>query len=177
MSMKQETDGHAADNLALASVLVGSLPRTLMTQEAPTRYTVEAVFTRRPGGDEVRGLLGPETREILASSGYPNVALVVSDRRLEIHNTNLEELREGLARVLAMRLAEISELTRSAKEASASSARSVAARELERVAAVTELAEMVSFAIPPMPDDGADQRARTYRSQIEAWSGTTSAPR
>ena len=77
--------------LGLGSVLAGSLPSALMTADAPVRYTVEAVFTRRPQREEVVELLGDETREVLIRSGYPAVELTVSDRRLEIGRASCRE--------------------------------------------------------------------------------------
>src|SRR6478736_1387528 len=108
METQTRTSGIDVAALGLGSVLVGSLPAALLTDHAPERYTVEAVFTRRPERDEVTEILGIETRDRLARAGYPTVEVTVSDRRLEIANTNLEELRDGLAAVLADRLAEIS---------------------------------------------------------------------
>jgi len=99
------TTSSASAPLGLGSVLVGSLPSALMTADAPARYTVEAVFTRRPQREEIAEILGDETRETLVREGYPTVELTVSDRRLEIANTTLEELRDGLGSVLAERLA------------------------------------------------------------------------
>lgn len=170
MSAYSHDEAASGRNLGLDSVLVGSLPAGLMTDDPPPRYTVEAVFTRRPGKEEVRDVLGESTRELLAHSGYPDVELTVSDRRLEIHNTTLEELRDGLAELIALRLAEISERIRSEKEASDDSARTFAARELERAAAVATLAETVVFTAPRVEGDAARQRAEAYRAQIEGWS-------
>ena len=108
MEMQASTSGADVAALGLKSVLVGSLPAALMTDDEPDRYTVEAVFTRQPDQDEVAEILGPGTRSVLANAGYPGVAVGVSDRRLEITNTSLAELRDGLAEVIADRLAEIS---------------------------------------------------------------------
>ncbi|MGZ0069036.1 hypothetical protein [Microbacterium arborescens] len=170
MSANTHDAAFSGGNLGLDSVLAGSLPAGLMTEDPPARYTVEAVFTRRPGKEEVRDVLGESTRELLAHSGYPDVVLTVSDRRLEIHNTTLEELRDGLAQLIALRLAEISEQVRSEKEASADSARTFAARELERAAAVAALAATVTFTAQPVEGAAAHQRAEAYRVQIEGWS-------
>ncbi|MDF2919300.1 MAG: hypothetical protein K0S70_3517 [Microbacterium sp.] len=170
MSANTHDEAFSGGNLGLGSVLVGSLPAGLMTEDPPARYTVEAVFTRRPGKEEIRAILGGSTRELLEHSGYSDVELTVSDRRLEIHNTTLEELRDGLAELVALRLAEISERVRSEKEASDDSARTFAARELDRAAAVAALAETVVFTAPPVEGDAARQRAEAYRVQIEGWS-------
>lgn len=144
-----ETQTHRSDSsdgvLGLGSVLIDSLPAELMTADAPARYTVEAVFTRRPDQDEVRGILGSETRVALARAGYPAVELTVSDRRLVIANTSLEELRDGLSQILAERLAEISAGVRSRRDAAAVRVQHAAETEHDRLAAVTALAESVRF--------------------------------
>lgn len=170
MSAYSHHEAPSTHNLGLDSVLVGSLPVGLMTEDPPARYTVEAVFTRRPGKEEIRDVLGGSTRELLAHAGYPDVVLTVSDRRLEIHNTTLEELRDGLAELIALRLAEVGERVQSEREASADSARAFAARELERAAAVAALAATVTFTAQPVEGTAARQRAEAYRVQIEGWS-------
>ncbi|MEV4687984.1 hypothetical protein [Microbacterium sp. LWH3-1.2] len=145
MKTQTRTSGVDAAPLGLGSVLVGSLPAALMTEDAPDRYMVEAVFSRRPEREEVTAILGNETRDCLTESGYPTVEVTVSDRRLEIANTNLEELRDGLASVLADRLAEISAVVRATREAAAFRFAEAAASENERATAVTALAASVSF--------------------------------
>jgi len=131
--------------LGLSSVLAGSLPAALMTADTPARYTVEAVFTRRPQREEIVEMLGDETREILVRSGYPAVELTVSDRRLEIANTTLEELRDGLGTILADQLAAISDRALERRAAAALRDERAAEAERERAAAVVALAASVSF--------------------------------
>src|SRR6218665_1522647 len=145
METHMRTGGPETGLLGLGSVLIGSLPAALMTVDAPDRYTVEAVFTRRPSADEVREILGDGTRRFLTEAGYPGVAVTIADRRLEIANTNLEELRDGLAHILAERLAEISAGVHSQQEAAAARFQHAAESEHDRLAAVTELAESVRF--------------------------------
>lgn len=126
-------------------MLIASLPAALMTDEAPERYTVEAVFTRRPEQDEIAEILGSGTREYLTRAGYPAVEVAVSDRRLEIANTNLEELRDGLADVLADRLVEISEDVHARQDAATVRFLAAAATEQSRATAVEALAGSVTF--------------------------------
>ncbi len=176
METQTRTSGTAAATLGLGSVLVGSLPAALMTDHAPDRYTVEAVFTRRPERDEVTEILGEDTRTFLARAGYPTVELTVSDRRLEIANTNLEELRDGLARVVADRLAEISAGVHAKEDAAADRFRDAAASEQVRAAAVAALAESVSFRASERTTEhgeGAEQTARADAdlAQINDWTG------
>ena len=80
MDTQTRTSGADTATLGLGSVLVGSLPAALMTDEAPDRYTVEAVFTRRPERDEITEILGSETRERLAKAGYSTVEVTITTR-------------------------------------------------------------------------------------------------
>lgn len=175
MKTQTRTSGADTATLGLGSVLVGSLPAALMTDEAPDRYTVEAVFTRRPEQDEITEILSSETRERLAKAGHSTVELRISDRRLEIANTNLEELRDGLGGLLADRLAEISEGVRAKQHAAAARFREAAAGEQDRAASVAALAESVTF---DTSSDGvsrrgseSDQRsmATDDRARIDDW--------
>lgn len=176
METQTRTSGADTATLGLGSVLVGSLPAALMTDEAPDRYTVEAVFTRRPERDEITEILGSETRDRLAHSGYSTAELTVSDRRLEIANTNLEELRDGLGAVLADRLAEISESVRSQQDAAAVRFREAAAGELDRTASVAALAESVTFHTSadrvPGAATSSDRRSTPVddRARIDEWT-------
>lgn len=158
METQTRTSGADAATLGLGSVLVGSLPAALMTEDAPDRYMVEAVFSRRPEREEVAAILGAETRDCLTNSGYPTVEVTVSDRRLEIANTNLEELRDGLASVLADRLAEISADVRTTRETAAARFADAAVSEHERATAVTALAASVAFRT-----SGNTQEASAFR--------------
>lgn len=132
--------------LGLGSVLVSSLPAALMTEHAPASYTVEAVFTRRPEREEIVDIVSDETRELLIREGYPAVELTVSDRRLDIANTTLEELRDGLGAVLGERLAAISDRAHARRDAAALHAAEAAGDEKERAAAVVAMAASVNFA-------------------------------
>ncbi|WP_433673622.1 hypothetical protein [Microbacterium gorillae] len=165
MDMQTRTSGVVTATLGLRSVLVGSLPATLMTDHSPSRYSVETSFTRQPDHDEVTGLLGTRTLEVLADAGYPEVRLAVADRRLIISNTTLEELRDGLASLLADRLAEISSEIQDLRAAAAAHWREAAVIEESRVAAVTALAESVAF----LPSD-PDVVELDDRTQLENWA-------
>lgn len=172
METQTRTSGADTATLGLDSVLVGSLPAALMTDHAPDRYTVEAVFTRRPEADEITEILGTETRDRLTSAGYATVEVTVSDRRLEIANTNLEELRDGLGGVLADRLAEISAGVKARQAAAAVRSRDVAATEQVRTDAVAALAESVSFHTGETRDraHAADGAPAADRGQIDTWA-------
>lgn len=163
MNTRTHTSGSDVALLGLGSVLVGSLPATLLTDGAPDRYTVEAVFTRRPDPDEINEILGGDTRQFLATAGHPTVELTVSDRRLEIANTNLEELRDGLARVLSDRLAAITGAVQGRRNAAATRFQEAAEHEQERAAAVAALAESVVFE----PSHIGARRDRSARNSQE----------
>ncbi|MFK4789465.1 hypothetical protein [Microbacterium sp. ZW T5_56] len=145
MDTQTRTSGVVTATLGLGSVLVASLPVALMTDHSPARYSVEVVFSRRPEHDEVKGLLGARTLEVLTDAGYPEVRLAVADRRLIISNTTLEELRDGLAGILAGRVDEISSEIQAVRSQAAAHWREAAVVEESRVAAVTALAGSVTF--------------------------------
>lgn len=172
MDTQTRTSGGDTATLGLRSVLVGSLPAALMTDQAPHRYTVEAVFTRRPEREEVAEILGNETRAWLARAGYARVQVSISDRRLEIGNTNLEELRDGLGSVLADRLAEISAGVRADHDAAAARFRMAAAGEHNREALVAELAGSVTFRTSQSHGDQSDRLPGEIedRARIDAWA-------
>lgn len=175
MDMKTRASDAHSPTLGLGSVLVDSLPAALMTEVAPDRYTVEAVFTRRPEKDEVAEILGTRTRDDLVNAGYPTVELAVADRRLVIANTNLEELRDGLAAVIANRLAAISTQIHQKQDAAAIRFEEAAMREHTRAAAVTALAESITFESSRStanPQPGARDAGATNddNAQIAGWS-------
>ncbi|GAB3388474.1 hypothetical protein GCM10027568_09520 [Humibacter soli] len=134
--------------LGLRSVLISSLPAALLTDSGPERYTVEAVFTRRPDHDEIAEILGNNTRTFLTENDHSTIELKISDRRLEIANTNLEELRDGLAGQLATLLADISIRVKSQRVIAAGRSQLAAELEQERATAVVRLAESVVFSVP-----------------------------
>ncbi|MFF1883383.1 hypothetical protein ACFVVC_18165 [Pseudarthrobacter sp. NPDC058196] len=108
MTTTQDSVVRADSALSLSGVLASALPHALGTAQGPTRYTVPAVFSRRPQPREVDLLHGEATKQRLADSGYSDVELQVSDRRLLITNTNLVDLKAGLAHLVGMILRDIS---------------------------------------------------------------------
>jgi hypothetical protein len=94
--------------LTLSGVLASALPHDLGTAQGPTRYTVPAVFSRRPQPREIDLLHGAGTKRRLAEAGYSDVDIHVSDRRLLVSNTNLADLKSGLAHLLGLILRDIS---------------------------------------------------------------------
>jgi hypothetical protein len=131
--------------LGVGSILVASLPAALLTDDAPDRYTVEGVFTRKPSREEIAAILSPETRDRLSEDGYSTVEVTVSDRRLVISNTNLEELRSGLATLIAEILFDIDTDARASAALTAGLLREATEQEHQRAAAVVALAAAVAF--------------------------------
>ncbi|UAJ81743.1 hypothetical protein IT072_21045 (plasmid) [Leifsonia sp. ZF2019] len=138
----------ANTELGLGAVLSDALPSTLLTPNAPERYTVSAVFTRRPSRGEIDSIHDSDTRSALTAAGYSTVELRVSDRRLEISNTNLEELSGGLAGVIAEQLHIISVKSQAEHDAFAAEVLDRTQRETDRAALVALAAAAVAFARP-----------------------------
>ncbi|GAA2845069.1 hypothetical protein [Paenarthrobacter ilicis] len=94
--------------LTLSGVLASALPHDLGTVQGPARYTVPAVFSRRPQPREIDLLHAVNSSHRFAGAGFGEVEISVSDRRLLISNTNLAELKSGLAHLVGVILDEIS---------------------------------------------------------------------
>lgn len=155
-----------AEELGLGAILVDALPPTLFTDEAPERYTVSAVFTRRPTRSEIDAIHGSGTRDALRAAGYGAVDVRVSDRRLELANTNLEELTTGLAGVIAERLHVISMKSAADDQRKAAAVVAATQRETDRAALVALAAAAVVFR---RPDDAGGATAQ--------WEDEGGAPR
>ncbi|MCH6472418.1 hypothetical protein [Sinomonas terrae] len=95
--------------LALTGVLASALRPDTGTAQGPARYTVPAAFSRRPEPREAELLNSADAARRLRAAGYPQVGLLVSDRRLLITDTSLGELKAGLAHAVAALLREVSE--------------------------------------------------------------------
>ncbi|WP_181445601.1 hypothetical protein [Gryllotalpicola protaetiae] len=121
------------------------MPGTVHTAGGPEHYTVSVVFTRRPTAGEIDAINGPETRAALENAHYPQVTLKVSDRRLEIGNTSLEELGNGLARVVAGMLARISANDEARTHMADDEVIDQDQRNAQRAASVRELVDAISL--------------------------------
>ncbi|WP_448808554.1 hypothetical protein [Agromyces bauzanensis] len=130
---------------AVDHVLASELPASLGTVDAPERYTVTAVFTRRPHAGELELLQDPAVNRQLAAAGYPDVTLSASDRRLLIGNSNLHELEAGLARAIAMILGDIGEQVQARHDDLASEFEVLSDREAARAASVAIAAGRIRF--------------------------------
>jgi hypothetical protein len=151
------THNAPANELGVGAVLANALPATLLTEDAPERYTVSAVFTRRPSRTEIDAIHDNRTRQALTAAGYPTIELRVSDRRLEIANTNLEELSAGLAAAIAERLHVISTESAAAHDRFEAELLESTQRETDRAALVALAAAAVTFT---RAETAADSGAR-----------------
>ncbi|WP_308799356.1 hypothetical protein [Agromyces silvae] len=140
-----DADTSAFEPFAVDHLILNDLPFTLGTVDAPERYTVTAVFTRRPLPLELELLAKPETQILLAEAGYPAVSLTTADRRLFIVNTNLSELRQGLAQVIGRVLDDIGTSVAKTRTEQAQKAAELAHRAAERVQRVFAEAEQIDF--------------------------------
>ncbi|GAA1953692.1 hypothetical protein [Agromyces allii] len=126
-------------------VLVNELPATLGTPDEPERYSVSAVFTRRPTPAELQLLGAPAVEAQLHDAGYPQVVLKPVDRRLVIEHTNLAELAGGLASLVGEILLDIgtraNEHQRELDATSAAQARD----EAQRAGIILEAAKRIDF--------------------------------
>ncbi len=152
-------DPATPDTLRVLSVLASGLPAEVGTPDEPPLYTVPAVFSRRVTSKERSRIEDPATAELLmARTGAgPGLELAVSDRRLLIRNTNLGQLRDGLAAAIGEMLHRIVEelLTEQDERDSAAVAR--LARDAERADAVARAAAEIRFG--PVGDE-LDEEAR-----------------
>ncbi|MGM0928090.1 MAG: hypothetical protein ACQEXN_00070 [Actinomycetota bacterium] len=115
VSSHEPARGNSPDStLRLTSVVAVS--RELYAADAPARYTVSAAFSRRVLPAEARLIQGPATHERLREQGYGHISLMITEARLEIVNTSLEELKAGLASVIGSLIREISDQTRREQE-------------------------------------------------------------
>lgn len=144
------TDVREPDLLGLSGVLAHALPLEVGTDSSPSRYTVPAVFTRRPLAHEIERIEGRAAHDELVVAGYPSATLKVVDRRLEIGGTSLEELGAGLARVIAtmLRNASIAVSTEDAERRE--QLRLAGERELARSSSLVERAARISFVPEPI---------------------------
>lgn len=162
--------------LAVSTILTGSLPATLATPDAPASYTVDAVFNRKPNEREVAAIRGDDMHAYLSRAGYPRVQTEISDRRLVINNTNLEELRDGLAVTIAHALASISAAVQAQRDVDVAALHELAEREATRGAVVADLVASVSFSAPDIgPEviaatDHSPEVTPADRTQVSDWN-------
>ncbi len=95
--------------LRVEGVVFSCLVAGIEGSEPSDRYTVPAILNRRPSRSEHERLNSLAASGHLATAGYPEVGLVLNDRRLDITNTTLDELSEGLALLLGALIQELSD--------------------------------------------------------------------
>lgn len=164
------TSPQGAEPLGLTTILTGSLPLTLLTDAAPARYVVEAAFTRRVEPEETALILGQRAQDFLTARGYSNVQLTVSDRRLVIANTNLEELRDGLSRAIAELLASISEEVRTLHHQQDVRRKEESIQLQERTQALAELTNSINFEPPTEPYNDS-RSVESDQEGTDRWDG------
>jgi hypothetical protein len=138
-------------DLHLRSVLESGLPAQLGTVDEPATYTVPVVFSRQVTASERARIEDPETaRRLSIQTGArpkgASLKLVVSDRRLLVENTTLDELRDGLAGALSTMLEEMGHDLRSESADRAAVAQARAVEEARRAAVVHAAVETIHFA-------------------------------
>jgi len=143
---RESTPEHFAP-FAVDHILVDQLPASLGTVNAPERYVVTAMFTRRPLRQELDLLTAPAVEERLAVAGYTHTALSTSDRRLVIANTNLRELKHGLAHLIGQILDDIGTQVATTRSAQARDAAEVASRAAARSNQVIDEAAQINFSV------------------------------
>lgn len=133
--------------LRLVSVLASGLPSDLGTATGPHRYTVPVVFSRQVSAQERARIEDPATaRSVEEAAGTgPGLELAVSDRRLLVMNTNLEELKEGLGAALGAMLARLGQELLTEQDRQAAAAEVLRSGERERFEAVSRAAAEIRF--------------------------------
>jgi hypothetical protein len=147
--VRQETDSRA-DDLHLLSILESGLPAQLGTDDAPATYTVPVVVSRQVTPGERARIEDPETaRRLSIQTGArpkgSSLKLVVSDRRLLVENTTLDEMRDGLAHALSTMLQEMGHDLRSESSDRAAVAQARAVQEERRAARVHAAVAEIRF--------------------------------
>ena len=141
--------------LRVQSVLASGLPAEVGTPHEPSLYTVPAVFSRRVTPEERSRIEDPATAEdLMATTGAgPGLALAVSDRRLLIVNTNLAQLKDGLAMAIGRMLSRLDEDLLTEQDERDAAAELLLASEVDRASAVAETAAQIRF---DADEDGTD---------------------
>lgn len=134
-----------SSTLALTSVVASGLPLDVGTMTAPWFYDVPAVFNRRPAPAEMDALRGSAGHAHLVKSGYPDVGMEVSDRRLIISHTNLGQLEQGLATVIANYVDTVSHAVLLERTRKDDAARLDLSERVDRAAEVVRVATRVRF--------------------------------
>ncbi|MBO9705089.1 MAG: hypothetical protein J7474_06195, partial [Arthrobacter sp.] len=95
--------------LRVEGVVFSCLVAGIEESELSDRYTVPTILNRRPSRSEHERLNHIAASGRLAAAGYPEVGLILNDRRLDVTNTTLDELSEGLALLLGALIQDLSD--------------------------------------------------------------------
>ena len=145
MNLPGHSERARFEPFAVDRILVDQLPSSLGTVAAPELYSVMVVFTRRPLPQELALLSAPAVEQQLAEAGYPRVTLRAADRRLIIDNTNLHELKAGLALTIGRILQDIGKRVATTRSAQTRDAAELATRAAERAEHVLQEAAEIDF--------------------------------
>lgn len=133
--------------LRLTSVLASGLPSELGTPAEPALYTVPAVFSRQVTPAERARIEDPATAALLAEAAHigPGLELTVADRRLLIANTNLAQLKNGLAAAIAAMLDRLGQELLTEQDRQVAAAEILRSGESARLATVARAAAEIEF--------------------------------
>ncbi|WP_229231518.1 hypothetical protein [Sinomonas cyclohexanicum] len=129
----------------MTGIVLSALPSEALTPGGHQRYTVAASLSRRPDPLEIEAVHAQSARRKLEEAGFGHAGLQIADRRLLIFGTNLEELRDGLARVVGgiVRTATLKALTE--KELARQARADLDEAERERFLRVAKAAAAIDF--------------------------------
>lgn len=144
-SSSSSSSSTTLEPLTISHILTSALPTELGTESSPERYTVQCVLSRRVESAELTMLQGPEVSDRLLADGYGSPSLTVSDRRLLVHETNLDELGSGLAASLAAALRYVTATVVAVRERKAESMAELQSREKARAEGVRATASAIDF--------------------------------
>lgn len=135
----------ALEPLTILTILASSLPTELGTEHSPQRYTVPCILSRRVEPAELTLIKGSVVTDRMAADGYPTPTISISDRRLLLHDTSLEELESGLAASLAAALRDVTATVLSDRAHRAESMADLKSREQTRLDGVRARADAIDF--------------------------------
>ena len=107
--MTSEQSAPAVQLLRVEGVVFSCLVAGIEESELSDRYTGPTILNRRPSRSEHERLNHIAASGHLAAAGYPEVGLILNDRRLDVTNTTLDELSEGLAVLLGALIQDLSD--------------------------------------------------------------------
>lgn len=131
--------------IALNGIVASALPWNLRTVRGPAKYTVMVALSRRAELYEINLLQAPSTVRRLCNAGYEGVGIAIAGRRLVVENTNLEQLRAGLAGELARIFRDLSVAAQAQKGERRAEFEALVLLERDRREAVEALAAEVRF--------------------------------